>query len=257
MKKGSRRNVAALVVFVIGIAATLVIAGGASSFGIAATLIRSGEPIPGTPTTVYYEVVSHSTNYKLSAFHNTKYGELFRTGSSMVGKSVNEVSFLISKSGAPSGFAKAAVYNSQGAFLYYWGALNVDKVINEPTWFTFRNATAHTINAGNRIGIEFSNGDISNYLRVYTTNTDPFDGNLAYRQWWNGTGWQGGNAEDLTMVLGYTTPSGGTTDIEKPRITISSPSEGQTVTSPFIVTGSVSDNVGVSKIEIRIAYFNP
>jgi|GEM_PF-468716 len=57
----------------------------------------------------------------------------------------------------------------------------------------------------------------------------------------------------IRIVVSHPPPS----DNEKPSLTITNPSNGQTFTNPTItVSGTASDNVGVSKVEIRVGIGN-
>ena len=242
-------------VFFMGMVLTFALVGGASAF-IPAKLISGPNASPLTPTTTFYEVEAHQVASKLSVANNIRYAELFRPGDAMVGKSFNQVSYLLSKVGSPACFVRTGVMDQYGVFIYFMDSVAASKITTTPAWFTFRNDTAYTMQAGNRLGVTYQCGDASNYINVYSANTNPYGGTLAFKQWWNGTGWTGGNVEDLTMVVGATAVAP-PADTTPPVVSILTPIEGATVKNPIVISGTSSDASGVKLVEYRTAYHNP
>lgn len=88
-----------------------------------------------------------------------------------------------------------------------FGTINVGTLSTSYDDFQFTIPTNYTIQNGDKIGIQFTSGDASNYLGVKTDNLGGFDGTNSFLDSFTYlTGWSPSTGQDMYMIL----TSGGT-----------------------------------------------
>lgn len=250
------------VVGIIGIMILLFLSGSGIGQALALSLVGSGSG-PGAVGTRYYEVTTITTNYHMAGGGSGldwRWVEIFKTGSSMIGKQINTISLPLKATGSPIGSLNVAVFGPTGVQKYNFGTIGASTWLGATTqWYTFKGDTTYTVVADDRIGVAFNGGNAANYVTAFGANTNPFETDVASRQRYNSTHWVGAISEDLTAVIGFSTVTGGA-DTTMPSVAITNLAQGATVISPFTVSGTASDNVAIRAIagvEVKAVWVNP
>ena len=99
------------------------------------------------------------------------------SGSQLVGKTVNSITLWIKKTGAPTGTATFAVFDSSGNTITSFGTQDVSLLTTSFVQTTYTSTTvARAIANGDRIGVFFNGGSAGNSLDVEYSAADSFDG---------------------------------------------------------------------------------
>src|SRR5690606_35071942 len=140
--------------------------------------------------------------------------------SQLVGKSIDQITVKLSKTGTPTGNVEVGVFNPDLSVKKLFGTLSATDITSTYTDYTLSlsDSELYTIEAGDRIGIKFADGDSNNFVAIMTDQdaSDPFDGANTYYQTYT-TSWLSSTAKDLYMILTQT--HGGTADTIPPTVT--------------------------------------
>lgn len=126
-------------------------------------------------------------------------GERATSTSALVGKYLDRVDLYLSKSGSPTGTASIVVANSAGSVVFTCNTQNVASLTTSEAKYSYSCATQYLIQSDDRIGLQFTGGDGSNYVKVHYVGSDVFDGSNSVMQQYEG-GWANSNG-DLKGVL--------------------------------------------------------
>lgn len=133
--------------------------------------------------------------------------ELVSASSQLVGKSIDQMTLKIRKTGAPTGTMQIGVFNADLTVKKLFGTKDATTVTSTYTDYTFSLSASelYTIQSGDRIGIRFTGGNANNYAAVMLDRdaANPFDGSNTYRQQYN-TSWGSYPADDMYMILKQT-----------------------------------------------------
>jgi hypothetical protein len=134
--------------------------------------------------------------------------------SSLVGKQIDEMTVALRRVGTVSGQVHVGVLNPDGSVKHLFGTINAASIPAaghpsggiwpETAQYTFTSEDLYTIQAGDRIGVHFSDdGDGSNYIAVALDYdpADPFDGSSSYLQYYDTSWKQVGTDKDLWLIL--------------------------------------------------------
>ncbi len=133
--------------------------------------------------------------------------EFVSSSSQLVGKSIDQITLKIRKTGAPTGTAQIGVFNADLTVKKLFGTKDATTITSTYTDYTFSLSgnELYTIQPGDRIGIRFTGGNSNNYAAVMLdrNSADPFDGGNTYRQQYN-TSWGSYPVDDMYMILRQT-----------------------------------------------------
>ena len=136
------------------------------------------------------------------------HAEYVTASSELVGDKIDSVTLRLKRVGTISGTAEIGVINNDLSVKKLFGALNVATLTPSFTDYEFQltGGELYTIQSGDRIGIKFTGGDISNNLLVMTDkdSKDPFDYVDSYRTHYADGSWRDYTFYDLYMILKQT-----------------------------------------------------
>jgi hypothetical protein len=127
--------------------------------------------------------------------------------SELIGKSLDEITLKLRKTGSPGGTFEVGVFNADLSVKKSFGNMTASSVASTYTDYTFSlsGVELYTIQAGDRIGIKYTDGNSTNFIAVMIDRdpADPFDGNNSYRQQFT-TSWANYPTDDMYMILRQT-----------------------------------------------------
>jgi hypothetical protein len=136
------------------------------------------------------------------------HAEYVAASSELVGDKIDSITLRLKKVGTISGTAEIGVINNDLSVKKLFGALNVAMLTSSFTDYEFQltGSELYTIQSGDRIGIKFTGGDMSNNLLVMTdkNSADPFDYVDSYRTHYMDGSWRDYTFYDLYMILKQT-----------------------------------------------------
>ncbi|MEO9363890.1 MAG: chitobiase/beta-hexosaminidase C-terminal domain-containing protein [Nitrososphaera sp.] len=145
--------------------------------------------------------------YGLSLYSATQsHVEFVSPSSQLVGKTINEITLKLRKTGAPTGTVQIGVFNSDLTVKKLFGTKDATTITSTYADYAFSlPSELYTIQAGDRIGIKYTGGNSNNYAAVMLDrdSADPFDGANTYRQQYN-TSWISYTSDDMYMILRQT-----------------------------------------------------
>ncbi|AIF82670.1 putative xylanase/chitin deacetylase [Candidatus Nitrososphaera evergladensis SR1] len=129
------------------------------------------------------------------------------SASQLAGKSINEITLKLRKTGAPTGTVQVGIFNPDLTVKKLFGTKDATTITTTYTdyVFTLSSNELYTIQSGDRIGIKYAGGNSNNFIAVMLDRdaADPFDGTNTYRQQY-GTSWLGYTGDDMYMILKQT-----------------------------------------------------
>jgi len=162
-----------------------------------------------------------SFTFKIASEHFTATAAELRS-------TMTECSFWIKKVGAPTGTATIGIFDGTATLLHTFGTIDVSTLTTGYVKYTF-NTGYHIIASGNRVGVQFTGGDGTNYIAVDNTLTDQYDSTNTVRSSWTGSSWNNNNSAELKFEFKFANP--GTEMIDNNTGTfLTLPSE----TNPFV-----------------------
>lgn len=130
-------------------------------------------------TTIPTQTISHqpttgTVSYAQIRAGSTTGGISLASTSTLIGKNVNVIGFKLSKVGNPTGTATCNVYRTGVSQPYSFGSIDVSTLTTTSAINYFDDPDmVLTLQSGDRIVIEYSGGDASNYVRL-EENTTPY-----------------------------------------------------------------------------------
>lgn len=168
--------------------------------------------------------------------------EYASASSQLVGKSIDQITIKLRKVGAPPGNFQVGIINADLSIKKLFGTMSASSLSPTATDYTFSlsGGGLYTIQAGDRIGIEYSSGDAQNFVAILVDRNvaDHFDGSNTYRQAYTTT-WTSFTSDDLYMILVQTHAA----DTTPPTVTASPP--GGTFTTAQSVTLTPSESATI------------
>ncbi|HEU4985240.1 MAG TPA: hypothetical protein VFT58_06330, partial [Nitrososphaera sp.] len=126
--------------------------------------------------------------------------------SQLIGKTINEITLKLRKTGSPTGTVQVGVFNSDLTVKKLFGTKDATTITSTYADYAFSlPSELYAIQAGDRIGIKYTGGNSNNYAAVMLDRdaADPFDGANTYRQQYN-TSWLSYTSDDMYMMLRQT-----------------------------------------------------
>jgi len=150
-------------------------------------------------TTKIYSVPGTNSYSTLATGDSDRVGEILTGSSSLIGKSINEVSVILKKSGAPSGTISVLVRNGQGdSTAITFGTIDTSELTTSDKTFTLKAPASHTLKSNDKILIEWSGtGSITDQVLVKRNGVDAFDGANTYLVGHKGTSYANNLSRDL------------------------------------------------------------
>ncbi|HXG06954.1 MAG TPA: chitobiase/beta-hexosaminidase C-terminal domain-containing protein [Nitrososphaera sp.] len=147
-------------------------------------------------TTASFGLVTHSDT--------PSHVEFVSPTSQLVGKSIDHITVKLRKTSTPEGSVEAGIFNSDLSVKKLFGTIDATAVASVYADYTISlpDLELYTIEAGDRIGIKFADGDSSNFVAIMTDQytSDPFDGANTYYQTYTNDLWHSATAKDLYMI---------------------------------------------------------
>jgi hypothetical protein len=178
-------------------------AGNASPVKTESYTINSSQSFPVThmsDTTQTYGLAMYSSG-------TPSHVEFVSSTSQLVGKSIDQITLKLRKTGNPTGTVQIGVINSDLSVKKLFGTKDTTTIASTYTDYAFKlsNNELYTIQPGDRIGIKYSGGDSANFVAVMIDHdsADPFDGTNSYRQQFStsANSWASFTPDDMYMVL--------------------------------------------------------
>lgn len=148
-----------------------------------------------------------TATYGLSLYSATQsHVEFVSPTSQLIGKTINEITLKLRKTGAPTGTVQVGIFNSDLTVKKLFGTKDATTITSTYADYAFSlPSELYTIQAGDRIGIKYTGGNSNNYAAVMLDRdaADPFDGANTYRQQYN-TSWLSYTSDDMYMMLRQT-----------------------------------------------------
>jgi glucose/arabinose dehydrogenase len=136
------------------------------------------------------------------------HAEYVAASSALVGDRVDSITIRLSRAGSPTGTVEVGVFNENLSVKKLFGTMQASSLssIYQDYEFKLSGADLYTIQSGDRIGVKFTGGDVSNTILVMTDKDapDPFDGSNSYRTHYIDGVWRDYTSYDLYMILKQT-----------------------------------------------------
>ncbi|AIF83549.1 putative xylanase/chitin deacetylase [Candidatus Nitrososphaera evergladensis SR1] len=161
--------------------------------------------IPSFPVTQMSDTTATSGLSTYSA--QQAHAEFVSPTSQLAGKSIDEITLKLRKTGTPTGTAEIGIFNPDLTVKKLFGTKDATTITTTYTDYTFSlsNGELYTLQSGDRIGIKYTSGSSTNFIAVMLDRdaADPFDGTNTYRQQYT-TSWTSNTADDMYMILKQT-----------------------------------------------------
>jgi hypothetical protein len=161
--------------------------------------------IPSFPVTQMSDTTATSGLSTYSA--QQAHAEFVSPTSQLAGKSIDEITLKLRKTGTPTGTAEIGIFNPDLTVKKLFGTKDATTITTTYTDYTFSlsNGELYTLQSGDRIGIKYTSGSSTNFIAVMLDRdaADPFDGANTYRQQYT-TSWTSNTADDMYMILKQT-----------------------------------------------------
>jgi peptidoglycan/xylan/chitin deacetylase (PgdA/CDA1 family) len=174
------------------------------SIGNAGTVVTESYTMSGTPLPAIY-MADTTQSFGLALNSSTPlHVEFVSPTSSIVGKTIDQITLMLRKTGTPTGTAEIGVFNTDLTTKKLFGTKDVSTLTTSYKNYTFSlpNLDGLTVESGDRIGIKYTGGNSNNLVAVMMDKNaaDPFDGANTYRQQYT-TSWTSNTTEDMYMIL--------------------------------------------------------
>jgi N-acetylneuraminic acid mutarotase len=152
-----------------------------------------------TTTTKIYSVPGTSSYSTLMTGDSDRVGEVLTSSSSLVGKSISEITVILKKSGAPSGTVSVVVRDGQDdSTAIKFGGIDTSELTTSDKSFTLRATSSHTFKSSDKVLVEWSGtGSSTDQILVKRNGVDAFDGTNTYLVGHKGTSYTNSNSRDL------------------------------------------------------------
>lgn len=128
--------------------------------------------------------------------------------SQLVGKSIDQITLKLRKTGAPAGTIEVGIFNPDLTTKKLFGTMTTSNITSAYTDYAFSlaNSNLYLVQSGDRIGIKYTGGDSANFVAVMLDKdaADPFDGTNTYRQQYGTPSWTSSLSDDMYMTLRQT-----------------------------------------------------
>jgi len=137
--------------------------------------------------TQFYTSPSSNTPVSLYTGSNLRYGEHAGTASILIGKTITEVDVFMKAVGSPSGTISINIRKgSDDSVATTMGTMAASALSSTMKLYTFLNSSnAYSIVLGDKVLVEFSGGNSSNYVAVDESAASTVDGTASYSEYYS------------------------------------------------------------------------
>jgi len=128
--------------------------------------------------------------------------EYVSSSSSLVGKSIDTIIASLRVQGSPTGTIQVGVFNTDLSVKQLFGTKDVSNIIGPYSQYTFSLPPfqSYKIQSGDRIGVKFTGGDVSNAPSISIDASNGFDGTNSFLTSYSGH-WSTSTSSDASLVL--------------------------------------------------------
>jgi N-acetylneuraminic acid mutarotase len=150
-------------------------------------------------TSKIYSVIGANSYSVLTTGDSDRVGEVLTGSSSLVGKSINEITVILKKSGSPSGTISVLVRSGQDdSTAIKFGVIDASQLTTSDKSFTLKAASSHTLKSNDKVLVEWSGtGSNTDQVLVKRTGADAFDGTNTYLVGHKGGSYTNSNSRDV------------------------------------------------------------
>jgi N-acetylneuraminic acid mutarotase len=149
--------------------------------------------------TMIYSAPGTNSYSTLATGDSDRAGEILTSTSSLVGKSINEITITLKKSGSPSGTISLLVRSGQDdSPAIRFGSIDASELTTSDKSFALKSETSYILKSKDKVLVEWSGtGAIADQVLVKRNGADVFDGTNTYLVGHKGTSYTNSNSRDL------------------------------------------------------------
>lgn len=145
--------------------------------------------------------VSSSDLYLGLGVQNSRVGERFLTGCTMIGITPKKVTMKLANMSSLTGTAYLRIRNSGDSIVSEFGSIDVSTIGTSPANYTItNNSQSHTMAAGDRLMLEYTHGSSNLYVYLLSSNPYANANRTNYDGSYNSDGFEAG---DITWIIYY------------------------------------------------------
>ena len=156
-------------------------------------------PQDETTRTKIYSTAGTNSYSTIATGDSDRAGEILTSSSSLVGKSISEVTVVLKKSGSPSGTISVLVRSGQDdSRALEFGTIAASDLTTSDKSFTLKAASSYIFKSKDKVLVEWSGtGSSADQVLVKRNGADAFDGTNTYLVGHKGTSYTNSNSRDL------------------------------------------------------------
>ena len=156
-------------------------------------------PQDETTRTKIYSAAGTNSYSTIATGDSDRAGEILTSSSSLVGKSISEVTVVLKKSGSPSGTISVLVRSGQDdSRALEFGTIAASDLTTSDKSFTLKAASSYIFKSKDKVLVEWSGtGSSADQVLVKRNGADAFDGTNTYLVGHKGTSYTNSNSRDL------------------------------------------------------------
>jgi N-acetylneuraminic acid mutarotase len=156
-------------------------------------------PQDETTRTKIYSAAGTNSYSTIATGDSDRAGEILTSSSSLVGKSISEVTLVLKKSGSPSGTISVLVRSGQDdSRALEFGTIAASDLTTSDKSFTLKAASSYIFKSKDKVLVEWSGtGSSADQVLVKRNGADAFDGTNTYLVGHKGTSYTNSNSRDL------------------------------------------------------------
>jgi len=156
-------------------------------------------PQDETTRTKIYSAAGTNSYSTIATGDSDRAGEILTSSSSLVGKSISEVTVVLKKSGSPSGTISVLVRSGQDdSRALEFGTIAASELTTSDKSFTLKAASSYIFKSKDKVLVEWSGtGSSADQVLVKRNGADAFDGTNTYLVGHKGTSYTNSNSRDL------------------------------------------------------------
>jgi N-acetylneuraminic acid mutarotase len=149
--------------------------------------------------TKIYSVPGTNSYSLLTTGDSDRAGEILTSSSSLVGKSISEITVILKKFGSPSGTISVLVRSGQDdSTAIKFGVIDASELTTSDKSFTLKAASSYTFKSNDKVLVEWAGtGSSTDQVLVKRNGADAFDGTNTYLVGHKGTSYINNNSRDL------------------------------------------------------------
>ena len=157
-------------------------------------------PQDETTRTKIYSAAGTNSYSTIATGDSDRAGEILTSSSSLVGKSISEVTVVLKKSGSPSGTISVLVRSGQDdSRALEFGTIAASDLTTSDKSFTLKAASSYIFKSKDKVLVEWSGtGSSADQVLVKRNGADAFDGTNTYLVGHKGARYTNNNSRDLS-----------------------------------------------------------